>query len=70
LETYIPISLKKLLSKHLNDVKSGKLSKSEAEAIIKQHTRYSSKTRQEIIEELSAHYDQELADTLSFFSML
>lgn len=70
LHYHIPISLKHLVSKQLQDVKSGRVSKEQAEKIIKRTYRYSSKTRQDIVAHLTERYDQQTAEAFQFFSLI
>jgi hypothetical protein len=70
MKAFIPISLKRIVAKHLNEVEKGSLSKEQAEMMIKRESRYSSKTRQDIIAHLTRQYDQQTVEEFQFFRLL
>ncbi len=68
--TYVPISLKRLCAKQLADIEAGKLTRQQAEQIIKRQCRYSSRTREQIIEELTTTYNKDDVDVFRYFGLI
>lgn len=70
MKAIIPISLKRICTKQLQAVNDGLLSRDQAENIIKRKSRYSSRTREQIVEGLTREYDPESVKAFQFFRLL
>ena len=68
--TYVPISLKRLCAKQLADIEAGKLTRQQAEEFIKHQCRYSSRTREQIIEELTKTYNKDTVAVFRYFGLI
>ena len=68
--TYVPISLKRLCAKQLADIEAGILTRQQAEQIIKHQCRYSSRTREQIIEELTTTYNKDDVEVFRYFGLI
>jgi hypothetical protein len=68
--TYVPISLKRICAKQLADIEAGKLTRQQAEEIIKHQCRYSSRTREQIIEELTTTYNKDDVEVFRYFGLI
>jgi len=67
---YVPIPLKRLCTKQLADIEAGKLTRQQAEQIIKRQCRYSSRTREQIIEGLTTTYNKDDVDVFRYFGLI
>lgn len=70
MEPYLPISLKRIAVKNMQAVTTGKLTLIEAENIVKIRSRYSSRTRELLIESLTREYDPESVKAFQFFRLI
>lgn len=70
MKTYLPISLRRSATKKLNEVRTGNISRDEAERLLKEQIRHSSKLREDIIAELTAEYDADAVEALQYFRLI
>lgn len=67
MQPVIPISLKRLAVRRLADVRSGRLSRHQAEAALRKYVRF---TREELITHLTREYNPQHVEALQFFRLL
>ena len=70
MKAIIPISLKRICCENLKLVQAGKITRDQAESIIKRQSRYSSRKREQIVEGLTRQYDPECVEAFQFFRLL
>lgn len=70
MQAIIPISLKRIALKQIQAVNSGIISKDQAEQLIKQQCRYSSRTREQLIEGLTREFDGEATKAFQYFRLI
>lgn len=70
MEAVIPISIKRKAVSTLSAVRTGELSRQEAEQTLKADVRHSSKLRADLVAELTADYDEDAAEALTYFRLI
>lgn len=70
MEAHLPISIKRLSARKLKEVQAGHLSRDEAEKLLKEKLRHSSKLRADLIASLTKNYDREAVKTLEYFRLI
>lgn len=68
MQPIIPISLKRLAVRHMEDVRSGRIKKEQAQQLLSRQAR--GVTREDLITDLTRQYDPESAEALAFFRLL
>ena len=70
MKAFIPISIKKQAVEKLSAVQNGQLSRNQAEQMLKNDLRHSSKLREDLVADLTADYDKEAVEALEYFRLI